>query len=314
MAENREQLNTDVSAKNGYCERKVFTENGKDGTVTLYKLLPGIELHCYETGAEYSEPRNLIPAGSAEIHYCTSGRTELCSDGRFYFSGKGEALLHRKGSDSVLNMLPDFRYSGISLFFDFNEKSQEFTDTMERFSIDLDYFRALCREGVFYRIDPNGRRTMSLLEELAQKHEEMTGEHLLLKAIELLLAISGERDHLVSPNDQGYSGYQAQTVRELRNYIIDRYDEHHTVDELSVLFHFSPTSLKQWFRGVYGMSIYSYLKLYRLYAAKEYLDRNDASVSQTALYVGYENPSKFSAAFRDEFGLTPKAYKMALKD
>jgi AraC-like DNA-binding protein len=96
--------------------------------------------------------------------------------------------------------------------------------------------------------------------------------------------------------------------------MVEHFDEHYTTMDLSTRFHFSATSLKQWFRIIYGSSMYAYLKRCRMEIARALLLRTDYSVLQVALYVGYENPSKFSSAFRDETGMTPKQYRLSQTD
>ena len=57
---------------------------------------------------------------------------------------------------------------------------------------------------------------------------------------------------------------------------------------------------------MYGDSIYSYLKRYRMNTAASLLIKNlDMSVSEIAHFVGYETTRKFAAAFRQIIGTTP---------
>ncbi len=66
--------------------------------------------------------------------------------------------------------------------------------------------------------------------------------------------------------------------------------------------------MKKKFAAVYGTSIYAYLKAYRLQEAQKKLLRTDLSVADIACAVGYENPAKFSSAFKDECGMTPAQF------
>ncbi len=59
-------------------------------------------------------------------------------------------------------------------------------------------------------------------------------------------------------------GYIRVKILELLLVMTEYFSEHHTIEELAERFEMSPTVLKKCFRGVYGDSIYSYRKLYRL--------------------------------------------------
>ena len=48
---------------------------------------------------------------------------------------------------------------------------------------------------------------------------------------------------------------------------------------------------------------------YRMEYASKILLQTDMSVADIGLMAGYVNPSKFSAAFKQEIGLTPNEYK-----
>ena len=56
-------------------------------------------------------------------------------------------------------------------------------------------------------------------------------------------------------------------------------------------------------------SLYAYLREYRLQTAQKLLAETDASIAEIAHRVGYENPNKFSSAFRQVFGMTPTEYR-----
>ncbi|WP_331456249.1 helix-turn-helix domain-containing protein [Methanobrevibacter arboriphilus] len=72
----------------------------------------------------------------------------------------------------------------------------------------------------------------------------------------------------------------------------------------------SITSLKTSFKAIYGKPVYAWRKEYRLQIAKELLNKEDYKISEIANKVGYKNPSKFSAAFKEYYKLTPSQYRL----
>ncbi|MBP3273214.1 MAG: AraC family transcriptional regulator, partial [Ruminococcus sp.] len=64
------------------------------------------------------------------------------------------------------------------------------------------------------------------------------------------------------------------------------------------------------FRAVYGAPIYQYIKSYKMKAAAAMLiSEKQLSISEIAQRLGYDNASKFSAAFRDVMGTAPQNYR-----
>jgi AraC-like DNA-binding protein len=71
----------------------------------------------------------------------------------------------------------------------------------------------------------------------------------------------------------------------------------------------SETKLKQGFVALFGSPVFSYLRRERLAAARRLLLAGGLGVTEVADRVGYQNPSKFAAAFRLEFGVTPSSLR-----
>lgn len=74
----------------------------------------------------------------------------------------------------------------------------------------------------------------------------------------------------------------------------------------------SEKRLKAGFREYFGEPVHGFLQRSRLQAAKAMLGRDDASITDIALAVGYANPSHFAHLFRREFGISPSAYLASL--
>ena len=76
---------------------------------------------------------------------------------------------------------------------------------------------------------------------------------------------------------------------------------------------FSTTALKKCFRGVYGTSVYSYLRTYRLQVAQKLLLETELPVTEIASKIGYENPNKFTSAFKEMYGSSPTEFRKSVR-
>ena len=83
--------------------------------------------------------------------------------------------------------------------------------------------------------------------------------------------------------------------------------------QLSELFHASGTSIKSSFKAVYGMSVYSFIRTYKMKLAAQMLLTSDDTVLDISGKLGYDNPSKFSRAFRDVMNMSPNEYRISHK-
>ena len=84
---------------------------------------------------------------------------------------------------------------------------------------------------------------------------------------------------------------------------------HHPAWELAEEFSISETSLKNYFRCVYGQNISVYLREIRMNKAGELLATTRLSVAEIAEQVGYLNQSKFASVFKKQFGVSPLEYR-----
>ena len=91
--------------------------------------------------------------------------------------------------------------------------------------------------------------------------------------------------------------------------VYKRQERHFTMEELSEKFDISTSALKQCFKGVYGIAIYTYMRNYRMDLAASLLTQTNEPITVIAGKVGYTNTSKFSEAFKKVKGKTPLEYR-----
>ena len=138
---------------------------------------------------------------------------------------------------------------------------------------------------------------------------QTTRAQVLHEMIEQIVEVACPAEELqkeVHTHDQDSA---VQTVNAVHALLISDLTQRHTIESLSARFHINQTTLKATFKTVFGQSIGSYMKEYRIKRAKELLCHSDASVAEIACAVGYENQSKFTAAFRAVTGVLPRDYR-----
>ena len=106
-----------------------------------------------------------------------------------------------------------------------------------------------------------------------------------------------------------FTSSQVAIARETRNILCADLSQNHTARELAERFQVAETSLKNYFRGVFGENLSTFLREARMRRAAELLQSSELRVAEIAAQVGYENQSKFAAVFVRRFDCPPLEYR-----
>jgi AraC family transcriptional regulator len=98
-------------------------------------------------------------------------------------------------------------------------------------------------------------------------------------------------------------------LRRLRDYVESSLADDLDVSVMADVMGFSPAHFARAFAATVGMTPFRYVMMRRLARARELLARTDRSALDIALDVGFKSPSHFTARFRREFGVTPRAIR-----
>lgn len=164
---------------------------------------------------------------------------------------------------------------------------------------------------------PGNERIWSIFYPLFDLPENLRFPYFRLKAQELLLylcQLSQLPADAEFPADTkktltGYQTDQIHTIRQIHEQLMQNLDQRITIEALSRQYLMNPTTLKEVFKTVYGTSIAAHMKEHRMEEAARLLRDTNESVAQIANAVGYESQSKFTAAFKDAFGVMPTLYR-----
>ena len=139
--------------------------------------------------------------------------------------------------------------------------------------------------------------------------------YLRLKAIELLRCLTTLAG--VSPHGHGSHKGSSARVRHVRVALRAQQEmtrdvaQPKTIPTLAAICGTSPTVLKEAFRETFGEPIYTWYREYRVRLAADALLESDRPIAEVAASVGYSNPSKFTKAFSETMGTTPREWRAA---
>lgn len=96
------------------------------------------------------------------------------------------------------------------------------------------------------------------------------------------------------------------SINKVENYLINNlYNKFPGIDVLAEKFKISESKLKSEFKQFFGKPIYKYFQEKQMLLAKELIVENRLLIKEISYKFGYENTSKFSAAFKKYHGILP---------
>jgi len=296
----------------GFCHYQIETDSGK-GEVISCTVFPGIQavyndLHLLRCGTPVPREDNIV-----EISFCVEGRYECEVNSRYcFYLGHGDLSIGTVGRMETGGGFPTRRFCGLTLFLDLTALEKQLTHVLREMEIDLDVIRELSgrQPRRFVLHDCNEINPIFLSMTAAEREHRLP--MLKLKTLELLMLLSdgdfaGKNDGPVYLNRR-----LVRLAKDVQRRVTADLSRHFTLAQLSAEFHTSPTAIKTAFKSVYGESLRTYLKSFRLQEAQRLLTETDMPVWEIAALVGYANPGHFASAFREAFAMSPGEYKKSV--
>lgn len=304
------------TATEKYRRYEMSTNEGY-ATMESYSVVEGIELMYQEVYMnEITHQARPLP-GLFELHYCLEGRVE-CSfhNGKVLYMNEGDVSVGWKGGIEYLHStaFPSSYFKGIALTV-YVPKAQEVFDKLmgSGEKVDLtELCNKFCGGTDFGMIDTRGSKISRLFKDLYDVPIELREPFFQLKCLEILLLLCT----LTGPKimeDAYFDQEQVSVIKEVHEDLVSHLSRKITIEELARKYRIAPTALKKCFKGVYGESIYQYIKQYRMKEAARVLEETNETVLAIANMVGYENGSKFSEAFKSVIGVKPSEYRKQKK-
>lgn len=280
------------------------------GTVEVFTVFPGVvlQIHSFHCKSFHlSESKEV--GNSLKINYCMEGRMEVgMSDNLYLFMEPGNISIDvRKAKDSF--QFPCGRYHGIELLFHYSALSCDEPELLKILGVNGGQVQSrFCRDTQSYVIRADNR-IKNLFEDMGSAPHECRIPYLQMKIAELLLLLCTIDMPEKSDESSFMTMGQVQVAKQVMDIISTDLSRHYSIENLAAPFGISPSSLKNYFQAVYGKNISTWLREARMSTASAALREGNQPVSEIAAAVGYENASKFSAAFKNFLGVSPLEYR-----
>ena len=141
-----------------------------------------------------------------------------------------------------------------------------------------------------------------LLRLLAEPHHINALAPLIRREITVRLLTGPHGHHL---RHVVTAGTPSQQIARVMAWMKQNFHRPLSMDEIAASANMSPSTFRQHFREIAGMSPLQYQKQLRLQEARQMMLNEDVDVSVAGLRVGYESPSQFSREYSRLFGAPP---------
>lgn len=287
-----------------------MTNIGGEGTMTSFEVFDGVELIYNDFHSAYCVSGNGTSDGVMEINHCRMGRFE-CDflNGTCVYLEEGDLAVNMLENQTKNPCFPLEYYSGVSVIIHLARAEQSLSGVLKDISIDLYALREKLCTGNHCFVMRATDSIQHIFSELYTVPDQVKFGYFKIKVLELLLFLSVINPAEHSEEPRYFQKNQVECVKRMKNYMVCHPDCHFTLQELSERFDLPMTTMKQCFKGVYGTSVYAYMRCYRMQRAAVLLCESDESVSSVAWRLGYVNASKFASAFKQVMGLSPMEYR-----
>ena len=282
-----------------------------EGTMTLYRVFDGVflmynDFHMKRCHSQFSCDDSLLC-----IDHCREGRIEHRTDsGMLYYMEPGDMRVDRRVHHTGDMDFPLCHYHGITIGFQVGVAQKAIREAIPAIAVDLEALSDKYSNDDHPFVLRQDSAVEHIFSELYHVPPRIRMDYFKIKVMELLIYLGAlELSEHKDERPYFYSS-QIEKIKAIHTLLTGDLTKNYTTEDLSSRFEISASALKNGFKGVYGSPIYSYIRTYQMnFAASLLTQDKNARIIDVAAKVGYDNPSKFSAAFRETMGMTPVQYR-----
>ncbi|MCI6376548.1 MAG: AraC family transcriptional regulator [Clostridiales bacterium] len=288
--------------------RTLYGIDGGRGQIEDYGLYPGVSLQFNDIRCERL-PLEEGVSSLLEMNYCAAGRYECeFRQGSCVRLQEGGFCACLRCACKVSSCFPTGRYRGISIMLDVKQAQRFMDGHYPELALALWQLpRRLCPNNACFLAQTEGA-LRQVFEQIAAAPPSLGIAYYRVKVLELFTLLCAWSP-TQKPGGRYFTRDKTELLRHIREQIRQELSKEITLEGLAREHGLGMTALKRDFTALYGMSPFAYRRRCRMNRAAQLLADTQLPVMQIAMDVGYRNASKFSAAFREEMGVTPLAYR-----
>lgn len=295
-----------------YITEYSFSDDTGDAHVIVYRPFSGIEV-AYVSAHMGEFDFSLIEKGYrypyVGIHFCREGRIEQESGNEFFYLMPGDCSIVIQDKMEKRFQLPLKHYHGISVGIELNALEEPLLTFLYHCGCTpLEAVEHICGE-VSHIVLRSSDTAKKFFEESGQVEPKQRLDYLRVKLPELFYRMKYAKVSSEHYDRSFVPRTQVELVKAVAEYIANHLGGKITVKQLTLEFGVSDTYLQNAFRSVYGMPVISFIRAQKMQSAAQVLIHTNRTIDEIAEEYGYENESKFSAAFKKIMGDPPGVFR-----
>lgn len=274
--------------------------------LTFFSTLPGICLVLNDVHATIVPASgDMLMEDAFMINYCLDGRCEfrIGEDNYSYVNKNLTSIGKQRVQDFFY--YPSAYYLGYEIYTFPSLFTAETRFILNQFSIDFGILTKRYEQSIPCATP---EALSCLWNHLYQNQGQNNIGFVRLTTLQVLHYLCSH-DTLPQSSNFFLTKTQSTLAKKAKELLTEDLSRHIAIRSIAASFGISETSLKNYFRSVYGTNISQYLKNARMQHAGRLLTETRMNISDIAKSCGYINQGRFAKVFRDFYGMKPLDYR-----
>ena len=276
-------------------------------TLTENLILMDIDVRSRTMPVSVNMENDLQCSSAMNINYCFGGRCELpIKSGGTNFLASGEVSLDMGSAADCY--YPDAEYSGVRVYAIAGQKlDRELSPGGEAGCIST-ALEELCGQKDGMLIGGADERLSHCFQIIREDVRLDMPRDVILMDVSRMMHLLRTHSFPEENSRVFYSASQMQIAKRTMELLTEDLSRRYSTAELSKRFGISESSLKNYFKGIFGRGYGEYLNELRMVKAAELLRDGNMKVAEVAAAVGFATQSRFARAFKLYYGDAPMEY------
>ncbi len=288
-------------------------ESGVPGEIKTFLLSPGFCMHCIDIHSKKTLDFSSAMVENVQvlkINYCSHGRCELeLHNGEYTYLTGGEIAID-VGQAKESFGYPSANYEGLEFLIHMDEGWQNTFQVLGSEITAPEILAQNCARHSQPQI-AHAEDTVARIAREIREYVDADQDNILIaiKALELLFTLQHMSFSATDLRRTYYTTTQVDIAKAVQALITQDLSVRYTAKDLAKRFRISESSLKNYFRSVYGCGYAEYQNEQRMKKAAALLEKGSEKVVEIAGSIGYASQAKFGVAFKAYYGVTPLEYR-----
>lgn len=325
--DNFPNIHTEYDEKNHRGSSKLFDNNNEykaglsfylvDTGIIVEKfqaLTTDIDLSLCKAAFSCSSMKNYENKKCIRVTSCLNGRSDILFTNKYQNYLSGSEITVNCGQSIKHIHIQSEEFTGLSIYIFLNSPwLRKLSEFSESFLLPEKIYEKL-KSNTSPTIIKSNSKITEITKEIIECLDTYDYDIMSFKIIELFILVDKEmKNEQFNPNRKYFTVTQMEIAKKTHDLLTEDLGTRYSAKNLAKRFGISETSLKNYFRGMYGIGYRDYQKHIRMRTAANLLKNTNMKVVDISLKVGFRSQTKFSICFKNFYGVNPLEFRRKSK-